>query len=159
MKKILRYTAAFALATAAAIFVGGYATTTTDNSRESNVERNVESPSSRWRIVRQVFQLHIPQNNSPLSQLIIDTPSTVSVSNDIDVRDEDGQKININIFANGRRIIIELPEKTVVNTKLLIEFNNVRQPIQRSGFIYRFFVKVVGSDTEISIGEARFITF
>ena len=159
MKKILRYTAAFALATAAAIFVGGYATATTDNSRESNVERNVESPSSRWRLVKQVFQLHIPQNNSPLSQLIIDTPSTVSVSNDIDVRDENGQKININISANGRKIIIYFPEKTVINTRLLIEFNKVRQPIHGSASIYRFSVKVVGSDTEISIGEARFITF
>ncbi|OKH36153.1 hypothetical protein NIES2119_17685 [[Phormidium ambiguum] IAM M-71] len=158
MKKILRYTAAFALATAALISAS-YATATTDNSRESNVERNVESPSSRWRIVKQVFRLRIPQNNSPLSQLIIDTPSTVAVSNDIDVRDENGQKININIYTNGKKIIIDFPDRNLVNTRLLIELNKVRQPIHGSASIYRFSVKVVGSDTEISIGEARFITF
>ena len=158
MNKTLMHTAIFALATAALISAS-YATTKIDNSRVSSVDNNVEFPSSNWRIVKQVFRLRIPQNNSPLFQLIIDTPSTVAVSNDIDVRDENGQKININISANGRRIIIEFPEKTVVNTRLLIEFNKVRQPIQGSTFIYRFSVKVVGSDTENSIGEARFITF
>lgn len=158
MKKILRYTAAFALATAASILVG-YTTATTNNSKESNVDNNVESPSSRWRLVKHVFQVHIPQNNSPLSQLIIDTPSTVAVSNDIDVRDENGQKINMNISANGRRIIMGFPEKTVVNTRLFIKLNKVRQPIQGPASIYRFSAKVFGSDAEIYIGEAIFPTF
>lgn len=158
MNKTLMYTAIFALATAALISAS-YATTKIDNSRVSSVDNNVEFPSSNWRLVKQVFRLRIPQSNNPISQLIIDTPSTVAVSNDIDVRDEKGQKININISANGRRIIIDFPEKTVVNTRLLIEFNKVRQPIHGSASIYRFSVKVVGSYTEISIGEARFLTF
>lgn len=113
VKNILIYTAAFALATAASVFVS-YATATTDNSKESNLDNSLESSSSRWRVVKHIFRLQIPQTNNPVVQLIIDTPSTIAVSNDIDVRDENGQKINISTSTNGRRIIINFPEKTPV---------------------------------------------
>ncbi|MEW6497815.1 MAG: DUF2808 domain-containing protein [Cyanobacteriota bacterium] len=158
IKNIFIYTAASALATAASVFVG-YATATTDNSKESNLDNSLESPSSRWRVVKHIFRLQIPQTNNPVVQLIIDTPSTVAVSNDIDVRDENGQKINISLSTNGRKIIITFPDKTPVNTRLFIELNKVRQPIQGSDSIYKFSVKVVGIDPEVYIGEAKFITF
>ncbi|KYC34866.1 hypothetical protein WA1_50010 [Scytonema hofmannii PCC 7110] len=158
MKKILISTAAFALVTAASIFDCS-ATAATDNSRVPNVDNNVEFPSSSWRLVKHVFRVHVPRNNNALDQLIIDTPPTVAVSNDIDVLNEKGQTININISVNGRRIIIGFPEKVISNTKLLIELNKVKQPTQGPASVYRLSAKVVGSDEEIPVGVAQFPKF
>ncbi|MBE9224743.1 hypothetical protein IQ264_04580 [Phormidium sp. LEGE 05292] len=156
MKRTLIYTTALTLATAVLISAG-YVSANMNEGGSPNVG-NGQIFSNRWRIVKQTFRLRIPQNNKFLSQLIIEVPSTVAVSNDIDVRDETGQKININISADGKKIILDFPEKISSNT-MLIELNKVRQPIQGSASIYRFSVKVVGSNTEIYIGEARFLTF
>ncbi|NMF66138.1 hypothetical protein DP113_33140 (plasmid) [Brasilonema octagenarum UFV-E1] len=157
MKKTLISAAAFALASAALISAG-YATAKTDNNRVSNVNDVNFSPNS-WQIVKHTFQVHIPQNNNALSQLIIDTPSSVAVSNDIDVLNDKGQRININISVIGRRILIDFPEKVISNTKLVIEFNKVRQPTVGSASVYSFWAKAVGNDTEIPIGTAEFSTF
>ncbi|MEI2578079.1 DUF2808 domain-containing protein [Scytonema sp. PRP1] len=158
MNKILIYTAAFTLVTAALISAS-YATTKIDNSRVPNVDNNVEFPSSGWRIVKHTFRVHIPLDKNPLDQILIDVPSTVAVSNDINVLNENSQKININVSAHGRRIIIDFPEKIISNTKLLIELNKVRQPVQGSASVYNISAKVVGSDKEIPVGVAQFPTF
>ncbi|KAB8314330.1 DUF2808 domain-containing protein [Tolypothrix campylonemoides VB511288] len=158
MNKILVYTAAFALATAALISAS-YATTKIDNSRVPNVDNNVEFPSSRWRIVKHTVRVRIPLDKNPLDQILIDVPSTVAVSNDIDVLNEKSQKININVSAHGRRIIIDFPEKVISNTKLLIQLNKVKQPVQGSASVYNISAKVVGSDEEIPVGVAQFPTF
>ncbi|MBW4628952.1 MAG: DUF2808 domain-containing protein [Brasilonema octagenarum HA4186-MV1] len=158
MKKTLISAAAFALVSAALISAG-YATAKTDNNRVSNVNDNVEFPPNSWRIVKHTFRVHILENNNALSQLIIDTPSSVAVSNDIDVLNEQGQKININISVTGRRILIDFPEKVISNTNLVIEFNKVRQPTVGLASVYSFWAKAVGNDTEIPIGTAQFSTF
>lgn len=156
MKRTLIYAAAF-VATAALISAG-YASAKTDDSRVRNLNNNVHSPT-HWRLVKHTFQVHIPQNNNALSQLIIQVPSTVAVSNDIDVLDEKGQKININVSVNGKRIIIDFPKTVISNTKLLIELNKVKQPIIGPASVYSLSAKVVGSEVEIPIGVAQFPTF
>lgn len=158
MKKILIYTAALTLATLASTSTG-YASTKKDNSNVSNLENNVQSSTNSWRLVKHTFQLRIPRNTNALSQLIIDTPPTVAVSNDIDVLAQNGQKININVSAIGRRIIIDFPEKVISNTKLMIELNKVKQPVIGPDSVYNLSAKVVGSDIEIPVGVARFHTF
>ncbi|WP_017314048.1 DUF2808 domain-containing protein [Mastigocladopsis repens] len=160
MKRTPIYTAAFALVTTA-LMSPNYASTKTDDSRVPDVDNNVEFPSSpsRWRIVKHTFRVHIPQNNKALSQIIIDVPSTVAVSNDIVVSDENGQKINTNVSVNGRRIIVNFPETVIANTKLLIEFNKVKQPVNGPASVYSLSAKAVGSDVEIPVGLAQFSTF
>ena len=160
MKRTLIYAATFALATAASISAG-YASAKPDDGRvlDPNVDNNVQFGSTRWRLVKHTFQLHIPQNHNALSQIIIDTPSTVAVSNNINVLDENGQKININVSVNGRKIIIVFPEAVISNTKILIELNKVKQPILGPASVYSLSAKVVGSDVEIPVGVTRFSTF
>lgn len=147
-----------ALATIA-LTSAGYTSAKTDNSNVSNVENNAQFPTNRWRLVKHAFQLHVPRNTNALSQLIIDTSPTVAVSNDIDVLAQNGQQININIFTNGRRIIIDFSEKDISNTTLLVELNKVKQPTLGPDSVYNLSAKVVGSDAEIPIGVARFHTF
>lgn len=154
MKKILIYTGTvFALATTAFIFFSHA------SAKETNVENNLQYPTNSWRFVKHTFRLNIPQNNNALSQLIIETPSTVAVSNDIDVFDANGQKINTNISVNGKDIIIDFPEKVISSTKLLVNFNQVQQPVTGPASVYHFSAKVVGSEIEIPVGTAQFPTF
>lgn len=158
MKKLLTCAATFSLVILASISAG-YTNAKTDNSRVTNVENDLQSPTNSWRLVKHTFQLHIPRNISALSQLTIEAPSTVAVSNDIDVLAQNGQKISIDISVNGKTIIIDFPQKVISNTKLLVELNKVKQPIGGADSVYRLAAKVVGSDREIPVGTARFRTF
>lgn len=163
MKKILIYPpASLILAIVASIsasYASGNINTNTNDSRVFSVENNLQSPTTRWRIVKHAFQIHIPKNIDALSQLIIDTPSTVAVSNDINTSDQNGRKINTNASVDGRKIIVFFPKKDISNTKLLVELNKVKQPTFGSDSIYSLSAKVVGNDSEIPVGVARFRTF
>lgn len=157
MKKIL-VCAALSLAIVASTSAG-YTSAKTDKNKFSNVENNLQSPTKRLRLVKHTFQLHIPRNINSLSQLIIEAPSTVAVSNDIDVLAQNGQKINIQVSNIGRRIVIDFSKKDISNTTLLVELNKVKQPVLGLDSVYNLSAKVVGSDTEIPVGIARFRTF
>ena len=157
MKKLLTYTAFFLAIVA--LISAGYTNAKTDNNMVANVENDLQSPTNRWRLVKHTFQLHIPRNINALSQLIIEAPSTVAVSNDIDVLAQNGQKISIDISVNGKTIIIDFSQKVISNTKLLVELNKVKQPIGGADSVYRLAAKAVGSDREIPVGTARFRTF
>ena len=109
MKRTLVYAAVCSVATAALIYAG-YANAKTDNNKLANTENSLQSTPIGWQLVKQTFQLHIPKNGNGLSQLIIEVPSTVAVSNDIEILDDKGQKIKINISANSKKIIIDFPE-------------------------------------------------
>ena len=50
-------------------------------------------------------------------------------------------------------------KKDISNTTLLIELNKVKQPTLGPDSVYNLSAKVVGSDTEIPVGIARFRTF
>ena len=130
-----------------------------NDGRVPPVDGNVQFSSTRWRLVRQTFILNIPPNSNPLAQIIIATPSTVAVSNDIDVLDRKGRKININVSVNGKNIIIAFPEPVASGTKLVINLNKVEQPIGGSTSVYRFSAKVVGSDEEIPAGVVELPTY
>ncbi|BDI20819.1 hypothetical protein ANSO36C_66210 (plasmid) [Nostoc cf. commune SO-36] len=139
-KKIIYATVAFTAATLALIFAG-YAVAKTDDDIDPNVDNNLPFSPNAWRLVKHTFRINIPKNGKTISQLIIDVPSTVAVSNDIEVLDEEGQKINTNISVSGRQIIINFPKTVVYNSKLNVNLNKVKQPISGSASIYKFSVK------------------
>lgn len=157
MKKTLIYAAAFTLASAALISPG-YASSNTDEGRLPAHDGNVQIPSTRWRLVRHTFVLHLPRNSNPIAQIIIAAPSTVAVSNDIDVLQHKGREINFSVSVNGKTIILAFPEPIAPGTKLDINFNKVKEPIRGPTSVYRFSAKVVGSDEEIPVGVAWFRT-
>ena len=157
MKKTIVHAAAFTLATAV-FSSASYVSANPNNHGNFNFDKTAQILPARLRLVKQVFQLHIPKNQPPISQIIVEIPSTVAVSNDIAVRDEKRQKININISVDGKRIIIDFPAKNISNTRLFVEFNKVKQPTFGSASVYSFFAKVVGSDVEIPVGKARLST-
>ncbi|QLE46256.1 hypothetical protein FD723_39375 (plasmid) [Nostoc sp. C052] len=155
MKRTLIYAAVCSLATTAFISPN-YANAKIDNNKVASIENNIQSTPAGWQFVKLAFQLHVPKKGKALSHLIIDVPSTVAVSNDIDVLDDKGQKIKINISLNSRRIIIDFPEPVTSNTtNLLINLNKVYQSTLGSTSIFHLSVKVIGSDVEIPVGVAQ----
>ncbi|WP_224086976.1 DUF2808 domain-containing protein [Nostoc sp. MS1] len=159
MNRILIYVTAFVMASAALIHTDSVTAKTGDDTG-NKIDNSLQLPSINWRIVKHTFQLRVPKNGKPLSQLIIDAPTTVAVSNDITVFDDQDQEININVSVDNRRIIIDFPEAVTSNiNKLLIALNKVQQPINGADSVYNFSAKVVGSDTEIPVGQAQFNTF
>ncbi|OWY64870.1 hypothetical protein B7486_45020 [cyanobacterium TDX16] len=158
MKKTLICVNVLAISTLAFTSIS-YASTKTDSTNISNTENGVQFPASRWQLVKHAFKLNVPKNINGLSQLIIDTPSTVAVSNDIDVLAQNGRKVNIDISVNDKKIVIDFPEKNISNTKLIVELNKVRQLSHGPDSVYNLWAKVVGSNTEIPVGVVRFRAF
>lgn len=138
----------------------GSATAKTDNNGVNKIDNSFQFLLNQ-RFVKHTFQLRVPKNGKPLSELIIDAPATVAVSSDIDVLNDNGQKLKINVSVNDKRITINFPETVTFATtkKLLISLNKVQQPRSGSDSIYNLSVRLVGSDIEISIGQAQFQTF
>lgn len=144
----------------ASTFFAGNATAKTNNSGVNGIKNIFQLPLNQ-RFVKHIFQLRVPKNGKPLYELIIDTPATVAISSDIDVLNHNGQKLNINVSVNDRRITINFPETVTFATakQLLISLNKVQQPRSGSDSIYNLSARVVGSDVEIYIGQAQFQTF
>lgn len=159
MKRSLIYATAFVMASAALI-PSDSVTAKIGDDTGNKIDNSLQLPSTRWRVVKHTFQLRVPKNGKPLSQLIIDAPTTVAVSNDITVFDDQDQEININVSVDDKRIIIDFPEPVTSKiNKLLIALNKVQQPVNDAASIYNLSVKVIGNDTEIPIGQAQFNTF
>ena len=156
MKKTLIHAVAFTLASAV-LMAPGYTSPKTDEGRFPDVDGNVQFSPTRWRLVRHTFALHLPQKSKPVTQIIIAAPSTVAVSNDIDVLEHNGRKINFSVSVNGKTIILAFSEPIVPGIKLNINLNKVKQPIGGLTSVYRFSAKGVGSDAEIPVGVAKFL--
>jgi hypothetical protein len=145
---------------AVAIIHTGYVSAKTNDNKSNNIENNTQLFSTQWQLVKQTFQIRVPKHGKPLRQLIVETPSTVAVSNDISVFDDKDQKVNIDISVDNRKIIITFPETVTSSTsKLLVSLNKVQQPTNGTGTVYSLSAKVIGSDVEIPIGQAQFQKF
>ncbi|BDA76176.1 hypothetical protein CAL7716_103420 (plasmid) [Calothrix sp. PCC 7716] len=138
----------------------GYVSAKTNDTKPTNTENNMQLFPTQWQVVKQIFQIRVPKRGKPLKQLIIETPPTVAVSNDINVFDDKGKKVNIDISVDNRKIIITFPETVTSSTsKILVSLNRVQQQINESGTVYSLSAKVIGSDVQVPIGQAQFRNF
>ncbi|MGI8499557.1 MAG: DUF2808 domain-containing protein [Hassallia sp.] len=160
MKKTLIYSAALVVTTL--LLSSNYASARNNNGSVTHIDGNVQFPHSRWQIVRHTFRIHVPKNSKALTELIINIPDNITLSNDIkniDVVDEKEQRINTNVSVNGRTILLAFSEAVAPNTKFYIDLKNVKKPTISRNSIYHLSVKIVGSDAEIPIGVAQFHTY
>lgn len=128
-----------------------------------HIDGNVQLPPTRWGNVRHTFDLHVPKDSKPVTQIIIKVPNTIDLSNntkDISVSDQSNHKINTYIYINNKLIRIFFPKPIVSNTKFSIDINNVNRGLfVLIEPIYQIWAKEVGSDTAIPIGTALFHTY
>lgn len=121
-----------------------------------HIDGAVQFPPTRWRIVRHTIRLHIPQGSSPLSQLIIDVPEGLLVSNNITINDDNlERKINANFSIMDNKVIINFPQPVVPDLKLKLDLNNVKRRGISNAWTYQVSAKFVGVNVAISIGTAR----
>ncbi|MDJ0801137.1 MAG: DUF2808 domain-containing protein [Calothrix sp. MO_167.B12] len=162
MKTPLVYVVALVLTTAV-LAPANYVSAKMSNGRAPHLDGNVQFPDNkRSRLVRHTFRLHVPQNSKSLSQLIIKVPENVTVSHNIkniDVVNENKQKIKTNISVKDETILLTFPETIAPNTKFNIYLNKVKRSIHRNAPIYSLSAKNVGINAEIPIGVARFRTY
>ncbi len=116
----MMYAVALALATAALIPVN-YANASADDSQDPHIDGNAQFPPTRWHVVRHTFRVHIPKNSKDISQLSIQVPTNVTLSNDVDdinVEDKNGQRIKTNVSVNDKTILLAFTEPVTPNTQL-----------------------------------------
>lgn len=157
MIKTLIYAAMFTLFTAAVIPTG-ITIARTDDGKVPHIDSSVQFPPSRWRIVRHTIRLHVPQNSRYLSQLTIEVPDGLTASNNIDVVEQSGRIINANVSVNDKKVLIAFPEPIAPETKLNIAMRDVKISGVHQIWLYPVSAKLVGIDTDIPIGMARFRT-
>lgn len=150
--KTLFCSAAVALVLAAPIFAD-YASARTGST--PHIDGAVQFPQNRSRIFRHTIRLHIPQGNSPLSQLIIDVPEGLVVSNNITLTEKSEREINANFSIIGNKVIVNFPQPVTPESKLELDLNNVRRRGTSNAWLYQISAKFVGTDREMPIGIAR----
>lgn len=133
-----------------------YGNPMTSAGRTPRILGSVQFPRTRWRIVRHTFQLQIPQESSALSQLNIDVPAGLTVSNNIDVSDQSGLKIGSNISVDDRKVVLVFPEPVAPGTRLKIAMRDVKISGFPHIFLYPVSARLLGLNADISIGVARF---
>lgn len=155
MRLTLIYAATFTLI-AAALIPANSATARTDKGNSPHVDSAVQFPQTKWRIVRHTIRLHVPQKSSAVSQVILDVPVGLTVSNNIILSDSSGQKINANVSINGRKVTLAFPQPIAPETKLDIDLNNVKVSGVSNAWLYRVSALFVGLDRELPLGVAHF---
>ncbi|MBE9034906.1 DUF2808 domain-containing protein [aff. Roholtiella sp. LEGE 12411] len=157
MKITLIYAAVISLALSASVPVT-YANTIKQAGNFPRVVSFEEFPQGirHWKNIRHTFQIEIPQQSKALSQLIIDIPSNLTVSNDINIFDQSDKKITVDVSINGKKVILGFPEPIAPGTMLTIEMKNVKKSSVTNGNkLYKFFGKFIDINTEIPIGIVR----
>ncbi|XWK91729.1 MAG: hypothetical protein U7127_30920 (plasmid) [Phormidium sp.] len=144
--------AAVALVLAAPFSAGNASASTVST---PHIHGAVQFPQSRLWIVRHTIRLHIPQGSSPLSQLIIDVPEGLVVSNNITLTEKSEREINANFSIMGNKVIVNFPQPVTSESKLELDLNNVRRRGTSNAWLYRISAKFVGTDRDMPIGIAR----
>ncbi|MEW6497814.1 MAG: hypothetical protein AB1589_35735 [Cyanobacteriota bacterium] len=152
--RTLIYSSAVAVALAFAVPISAdYASAHTGFS--PHIDGAVQFPPTRWRIVRHTIRLHLPQGSSPLSQLIIDVPEGLTVSNNITINDNLGRKVIANFSVTDNKIIVNFSQPIASESELKLNLNNVKRRGISNAWIYQFSAKFVGVNVAIPIGTAR----
>lgn len=153
--RTLIYAAAFTL-TFVAFNSATYGTSIKETAKFPHIVGSVQFPQTKAKIVRHTVRLQIPQESSALSQLIINVPRGLTVTNNIRVSDQSGRKINTNISVNGSTVLVAFPEPVAPGNRLEIDMNNVRISGVTNAWSYHIFANLVGIDVDIPIGVAQF---
>ncbi|MEJ6485634.1 DUF2808 domain-containing protein [Nostoc punctiforme UO1] len=139
----------------ASLSSAAYGTTTTRTSKFPYIVGAVQFPQNKAKVVRDSFQLKIPQDSRALSQMTIAVPQGLTVRNDINLSDQSGQKIAANITVNGRAITIAFLQQVAPGTELKIDLNRVLISGTSNAWLYPVSVRLVGLNADIPVGVFR----
>lgn len=155
MIRTLVYATVFSLAiTASALVV--YGNPITGISKVPRIVSSVQFPQTRWGVVKHTIRLQIPKNSSTLSQLIVNIPPGLTMSNQITVYNQSGEKLGTNIAINERKITISFPKPVAPGTNLNIAMKNIKIVGSSNAWLYPVSARLIGINADLPIGIARF---
>ena len=155
MIRTLVYATVFSLAiTASALVV--YGSPITGISKVPRIVSSVQFPQTRWGVVKHTIRLQIPKNSSTLSQLIVNIPPGLTMSNQITVYNQSGEKLGTNIAINERKITISFLKYVAPGTNLNIAMKNIKIVGSSNAWLYPVSARLIGINADLPIGIARF---
>ena len=105
--------------------------------------------------------LEVHVQGKELSQLSIDIPEGVEVSDRIVVTDQTGKKIDSNVSIKDERATIVFSQPIPLETTLSISMKNVKTPFLSRGrtLLYPVYGRSVGMTEDVRIGMAQIQTY
>lgn len=130
--------------------------------------RNAKSPhlvnsgahpnNAKMPVATHHFKVHV--QGRELSEIMIDVPEGITISDRIVVTDQSNQKIATTVAINDRRINLTFAQPVPLETTLLVAMKNIKkqQNITRL-WLYPVYGKTVDVDAELPLGIARVQTY
>ena len=123
----------------------------------SNINSGAHPTSARVQNAVHHFEIFVPK--SGLSSLSIELPKGISVRDEIEVKNQNDEKINAEVSINDRKATIAFSQPVPAETTLLIELNGVKTPGYSNAWNYRIYGTMVGIDREVPLGTRTVQTY
>lgn len=104
------------------------------------------------------FELHVA--DQPLSQLSIDLPNGLRISQGIEVTDQSGKKIDATVSIKDQKATIAFAQPVSPGTLLSIEMKGVRtHDLLGRNWLYQVYARNVGLTADFPLGPAQITTY
>lgn len=113
------------------------------------------------RVPSATHHFEVYTQGSDLSQLSVDVPEGIKVSDRIVVTDQSDKKIDATISVNDRRVTIAFSQPVPTGTTLSVSMKGVKTPfsLQGSALLYPVAGRSVGMTSDVLLGIARIQTY
>lgn len=112
----------------------------------------------RLSVVRHIIKIQVPENSRAISQLKINIPFGLAVSNDVTIHDQSKGNIAADISISEKMAIISFLKPIMPKSTLEINMNKVQISGAYNIFTYRVFAKLVDLKPELNLGVAEIHT-
>lgn len=157
MKKLI-YAAAFTLAIASSVpaLAGGVLR---DAKAPHLVHSGAHPNNARASSATHHFEVHV--QGRELTQLSVDVPEGIKLSDRIVVTDNSGKKIDATVSENDRRVTIAFSQPVPIGTTLSVSMKGVRTPFSlwSRTLLYPVSGRSVGMTADVPFGMARIQTY
>jgi hypothetical protein len=123
----------------------------------SNIHSDAHPSSAGVRDAVHHFEINVL--NSGLSSLSIELPEGISIRDEIEVKNQDDQKIDAKVSMNDRQATIAFSQPVPPQTKLFISLKGVRTPGYGKAWNYKIYATIDGIDQEIPLGTRTVHTY
>ena len=123
------------------------------------VHSNAHPNNARIQNATHHFQVHV--QGSDLSQLFVDVPEGIRLSDRIVVTDESGKKVNAKTSIDDKRVTITFEQPVPSGTTLSVSIKGVSTRFLSRGhvWLYSIYGRSVGMKEDVRIGLARIQTY
>lgn len=127
------------------------------NLMASNIHSGAHPSSARVRDAVHHFEIDVPKPG--ITSLAIDIPEGISIGNEIEVENKNGQQIEAKVSLNGRKATIAFAQPVPAQSKLFISLKGVKTSGYANTWNYKIYGTLVGVDREMPLGTRSVKTY